>query len=82
MLTPIKGGIVGAVCNKSIGEKKNFTQDAFNSLLRLYGNGSGSLEEKNIDQLLEDINSTLKFRLTKQPVSLLAVLQFQPSVVI
>ena len=70
MLTPIKTGNVGAVCNNSTGGK-NFTENAFKSLLGQYGDGHGSLEEKQIDKLLEDINSTLRFRLTKKPVSLL-----------
>lgn len=69
-LTPINQGSVGAVCNKSIAvRKKNLTQDAFHSLVHRYGDGHGSLEEKQIDKLLEDVNSTLKFRLTKKPVS-------------
>ena len=70
MITPIIQGSVGAVCNKSFAaQKKNLTQTPFNSLLRQYGDGHGSLEEKHIDKLLEDVNTTLKFRLTKKPVS-------------
>ena len=70
MLTPINQGSVGAVCNRPFAaQRKNFTQKPFNSLLRQYGDGHGSLEEKQIDKLLEDVNTTLKFRLTKKPVS-------------
>ncbi|XP_065052555.1 zinc transporter ZIP10-like [Rhopilema esculentum] len=67
LLTPIQPGTVGAVCNKSATQQaKNFTQSAFKSLLRQYG-GVSSLTESHVDKLLDDINSTLNWRLTKKP---------------